>query len=282
MKTARRQMSAKEKRIRLIIYTVIGVLMFAAAVFVIYEDNHLVVKNFEYKNNKVPEEFDGYRIVQISDVHDKSFGKNNKKLILAVEELDPDIIVITGDIIDTERSRIEKAGNLVKNLSGIAPVYYVSGNHEDDYLSEDKYNELMKVLADSGAYVFNESKQIEIEKGNDEIILCGLKDKDLLKTDIKMPEDSLNILLAHEPQWLRRYNEMNADVVFSGHTHAGQIALPGGKAIFAPGQGLFPEYSEGVYNYGNVTLYLNGGLGTAGPPVRFFTNPEIFCVRLGR
>lgn len=282
MKTACRKMSAKEKRIRIVIYSVIVVLILATAVFVIYENNHLIVKNVEYQNLEVPDMFVGYRIVQLSDVHDKTFGKNNDRLIEKVMGLNPDIIVITGDIVDDERSKTAKAGKLVTNLVKIAPVYYISGNHEDDYLSEEKYDELMKVLEESGAYVFKESGQVEISKDDEKIVLCGLKDCDIYRADIRMPEESLNILLAHEPQWIRKYSEMNADVVLSGHTHAGQIALPGGRAVYAPGQGLFPKYSEGVYGYKDTTLIISSGLGMAGIPVRFFTNPEIICIRLNK
>lgn len=258
---------------------VICVIVFLVA-FCYWQNNMLVISEYEYTNEKIVNEMDGFTIVHLSDLHSKSFGKNQKRLIRKIEECKPDIIVITGDLVDERSKDFDNAVRLVRNAVEIAPVYYVTGNHEK-WLSDDLYDELMDMLRQEGVIILDNAC-IRISKGDSDFILAGLDDGSLLDDTLKElrlnDKKELVVLLTHEPQYIKDYSIYGADLVLSGHAHGGQFRLPFIGGVYAPDQGFNPEYTSGVYEENNTTMVVSRGLGNSVIPVRLFNFPDIVCV----
>lgn len=270
----------KIKKKRLIIFSIISVLLF---LFCFWQNNMLTVSEYSYKSDKISDEMNGFKIIQISDLHNKSFGKNQKRLIDKVTELNPDIIVITGDIVDSNHTDISKAMDFVDKAVEISPVYYVTGNHEH-WLDDAKKQELMSGLENSGVKILD-NESITVEKDGSSFVLSGLDDfhlyDDTLK-NMKLNKNELNILLAHEPQYLTHYAIYGADLVLSGHAHGGQFVIPFIGGIIAPDQGFFPEYTDGEYKSADTVMIVSRGLGNSIIPVRLFNYPDIVCITLNK
>lgn len=250
-----------------------------------------MLNEINYRNPKIPDSFDDYKIIHISDLHNKSFGKNQKRLMDKIRKNKPDIIVITGDLIDQRRYDLNTAMEFVKKAVGITDVYYVSGNHE---LWSGKYEEIKKTLQGEGVTVLDDQKsQIVIEEDSIEII--GLSDPAFhnsyyeeiekygeLKNRLKklIDESVFQILLSHRPELFELYADAKVDLTFSGHTHGGQFRIPLVGGIIAAGQGLFPIYINALYTKGDSTMVVSRGLGNSIIPIRIGNRPELVVVRL--
>lgn len=271
----------KNKRIKKwIIFACVLVLL---CCFAWYENHHLVVTYYDYESNKIVDGLNGYRIVQISDLHNATFGKDNNKLISKIINLSPDIVVITGDIVDSNHTDIDAAIQFVQDISKTCPVYYVTGNHEY-WLSEADRQALMKGLEGAGAVVLNNEK-ITVSKGTASFELIGLDDKSLGDNTLKSLTDSCSdedfiVVLAHEPQYIQEYSRTKTDLLLSGHAHGGQFILPFIGAVVAPDQGFLPEYTAGEYQMNEMTMFVSRGLGNSVIPVRLFNAPEVVCIEL--
>ena len=247
------------------------------------QNKTLNVSEYCYENQRIPDGFDQFRIVQISDLHNARFGKDNQRLIGKIESCDPDVIVITGDLVDSYFTNIPVSLSFVKQACKLAPVYYVSGNHEC-CLDSEEFEELMNGLEEAGAVVL-EDECIPLESKDDSISLIGLKDESLqggmlrILTEQAAPSQ-LSLLLAHEPQYLDSYSECQVDLVFSGHAHGGLVRIPFIGGLIAPDQGFFPKYTEGMHESGDTTMVISRGIGNSSVSVRLFNRPEIVCVEL--
>lgn len=259
------------------------------AVFFYWQNNDITVTNVEFKSEKVTDGFEGYKILQISDLHNKRFGKNQKRLIKFTQEISPDVIVVTGDIIDSRRTNVKKALEYIDRAVKIAPVYFVPGNHESRV---EEYLQLKEGLIKAGVNVLdNKNKKIFI---NDESIsLIGIEDLDffdikntkhnyekVLKNLVDESNANLKILLSHRPEFLDIYADLNLDLVFSGHAHGGQIRLPFTDGLFAPGQGFLPKHTSGVHKQHNTSMIVSRGLGNSLFPFRVFNRPELVVTEL--
>lgn len=213
------------------------IILIQLLIFLYWGNNSVLVSHYFIKSSKLPSKFNGYKIVQISDLHNKVFPKNNKRLIKNIEDENPDAIFITGDLIDRRRYDEEKALMLIKEIKSIAPIYYVTGNHEawsEKFLSlEDKLleNEVIVLRNDS----------VSIKRGESEIFISGVddpafntkgysedyKDYNIVKEEIqKINKKGLyNILLCHRPELFSLYVDEKIDLVFTGHAHGGQVIL---------------------------------------------------------
>lgn len=257
-----------------------AILIFGVAIFLYLSNNLLGVTKYVVESPKIRAE--GVKIVHLSDLHGKSFGKKNSRLIEMVKEQSPDFIAITGDIIHKYRDRdIAVALETVEKLSKIAPVYYVSGNHE---MRNKRYRVLKARLAISGAHVLeNESSDV-----------CGIKVCGVNCADIKGSKffniaqscgdnKEYKLLLAHLPQYIQKYDLAGFDCVLCGHAHGGQWCVPfTNVGIYSPGQGLFPKYSSGVHTCGETKEVISRGLGNSQCPIRLFNRPEVVVVELKR
>lgn len=250
--------------------------------FCLYQNKHLVITTYTYESEKLGADLDGYRIVQISDLHNAEFGKENKKLLETIRSCSPDIIVITGDLVDSNHTNVERAVAFVNEAVKIAPVYYVTGNHEY-WLDPSENEQMMQGILAAGACDLDD-EAVCIEKGDSSFMLAGLDDQHLsdetLKNLLQEQKNELSIVLAHEPQYLQNYANAGADLVLTGHAHGGQIRLPFVGGIVAPDQGFLPEYTSGKYNSTDTEMIVSRGLGNSIIPVRLFNYPEVVCVEL--
>ena len=264
------------------IKTIIVAILIVLIVIIFYDNKHLQITHYTYISDKITSDLEGLRIVQISDLHNTAFGKDNKRLIQKITELKPDIIVITGDIIDSNHTKLDRAIDFGKKVTDICPVYYVTGNHEY-WISDYDRKELIEGLTKAGVKVIN-NEQVSISIGKTSFSLIGLDDRNLndatLFNIVDDNKETFSILLAHEPQYLAEYALANVDLVLSGHAHGGQFRIPFVGGVVAPDQGFFPQYTEGEHTKGNTKMIISRGLGNSVIPVRIFNRPEIVCVDL--
>ena len=267
---------------------IILALIAAAAAFLIKDSrDDLEISRYEVKSQKLPESFDGFKIVQLSDLHGAEFGEDGMGLVEKVKELEPDIIALTGDFVtdDGDLAAVEKlAARLVK----LCPVYFVSGNHE---FGSGLAVKVRNILERAGVkYLSNE--YLTINRGEDEILLGGVEDPlayaDMLSPDElaqKMNDaapDAFKILLGHRNYWMTEYPELPVDLIFCGHAHGGLIRIPGVGGLIGTDRRLFPDFDAGQFNNGRYTLIVSRGLGNSVPIPRVFNRPEIVCVELTR
>lgn len=276
---------------RLKILGAIVVLIILGGLFCVWQNNSIVISRSDYYSPRLPKAFDNFKIVQISDLHNKMFGENQKNLLKKVESLEPAIILITGDLVDRRKFDLETAMYFARGAVQIAPTYYVSGNHE---AWSGEYTEIKEQLLEVGVLVIDDTA-IEISKGDSAIQVLGLSDPDFLTSNYlegtntsRLAEqlgqlaqsDQFKILLSHRPELFDLYCANDIDLVFTGHAHGGQIRIPFVGGLIAPDQGLFPKYTSGSYNNQSTTMYVSRGLGNSVFPVRVFNRPEIVAVTL--
>lgn len=229
------------------------------------------------------------RIVLISDLHSEIYGKDQSLLINLITGLNPDLIIICGDLFDS--GPMTGVQLLLSGISGVAPVYFVTGNHE--YTDQD-INEIRDELRSFGVITLSDEYRI-IEINSNKIILAGIEDPE--RVNFELPDynqyeimekvfrelDRLpyyKILVAHRPERIEYYKKFAFDLIVSGHTHGGQIRIPPFKrGLYAPDQGLFPKYSGGMYSHENLTHIISRGLARRHPGVpRIFNPPEIVLI----
>lgn len=284
------KLKTKQKKI-LFMAAIILVGLFA---FFKWQNNSISISEIVFKNDIVPEGFLGYKILHISDLHNKEFGSKQNRILSKVEKIDPDIIVITGDLIDSNNTNINVAMELINGAINIAPIYYVSGNHE---AWSGSYSDLKSRLENGGVVVLDNQK-IEVFNDNDSIDIIGLSDTSFIESDwleyagntktknllTTLTEDSSNfkILLSHRPELFDIYSNSNVNLIFSGHAHGGQIRLPFIGGLIAPNQGFFPKLTEGIHTSNNTSMIISRGLGNSIIPVRIFNRPELIVVTLSK
>lgn len=274
------------KKIIIIVFIMIGALL-----FILWQNNDIVTSKIDYSNSKLPKEFNGYKIVHISDLHNKRFGKGQKRLLKKVKAACPDIIVVTGDLIDRRRYDLETALIFINGAMKIAPVYYVPGNHE---AWSGQYDNIKYELSSLGVEVLDDVK-MELTEGKGKIEILGLSDPAFLTDSYskgtnlsKLEENLINmsdysifqILLCHRPELFHLYVNANIEITFSGHAHGGQFRLPFIGGLIAPCQGFFPKYTSGVHEEKQSTLVISRGLGNSIIPIRIFNRPEIIVLTL--
>ena len=262
----------------IILIFILGIVLFFR-----YENHHLVVSCYSYQNDKIAAEMDGYRIVQISDLHNAKFGQNNEKLIRKIASLEPDMIVVTGDLVDSNHTDLDIAIHFMESATQICPVYYVTGNHEY-WLDEKDRTKLYTEMEKAGVFLL-QNEAVTISFSETFFSLIGLDDRSLSDGTLSSlvqdcDSDYLRVVLAHEPQYIEKYSQTGVDLVLCGHAHGGEFILPFVGAVAAPDQGLFPKYTAGEYRMGNTTMYVSRGLGNSVIPIRLFNDPEIVCVEL--
>lgn len=268
------------------------ILIILGAVYLYWGNNALTVGRHTLSPANLPESFSGFRIVQVSDLHNKDF---KGRLIRKISSLNPDIIVITGDIIDSRHTDTDIALKFAENAVNIAPVYYVTGNHESRL--KDIYPEFCESLENLGVTVLD-CRSVTLEKNGDEIVLAGMNDltfygsstldentivfKEMLNNLGREKGDRTGILLSHRPEIFDTYVESGFDIVLTGHAHGGQIRLPFVGGILTPNQGFFPEYDAGLYQKENTSMIISRGLGNSLFPFRIGNRPEIILCELTR
>ncbi|RUL47784.1 metallophosphoesterase [Lysinibacillus antri] len=267
------------KKLLTIFCLIIGVYLF------LHINNYwIVTTEHVYKSDQVPKSFDGFRITQVSDLHDAVFGDNQDKLVKKVQATNPDVIFITGDVIDSNRYDLQQSMAAVKQFVELADVYYVIGNHE---VATNQVSEIYDAMQKIGVHILPNTSHI-LERGGDKINIIGIEDplngdetQTMLNTAMAEADPSLlKLLLAHRPEKFYTYVVNEMDLVFSGHAHGGQVRLPFVGGLIAPGQGFLPTYTAGLYEEDKTTMAVSRGLGNSTVPFRIFNLPEIVVVEL--
>ena len=259
-----------------------------------YQNLHITVSEYEYAGANVPAELDGFRIVQVSDLHNQFYGAKEQLLIDRISELRPDIIVVTGDVIDKYHTNYRLALRFFEGAVKIAPVYYVTGNHED-WLSGERLTRFLSDIEALGVVLMDDKK---VTLGA--LTLIGIADCNLANPGEELKADKhasdgpasdgpasdsgFTICLAHEPEYHSRYLRLGADITFSGHIHGGQIIIPGKGGFVSPDFSFFPELYGGEYTFRegaqSMTMYISRGLGNSILPLRINNYPELVVVTL--
>ena len=279
----------KKELIKKVTLSITALIIVFITVFLLVGNFYVDVQQIHIFNDKIPESFHNYLIAHISDYHNRTSSIVDKQIIDSLNAEKPDIIVITGDHIDSKIPDVDVALEFTQKLCEIAPVYYVPGNHESNVMRSDEaeFNRLMAGLEDMGVTLLrNSSVKIQNAAG-DYFYLHGIDDPyfyggyeqnfqrtEILCKDLNINDEELNVLLAHHPETLSVYYKYNFDLVFSGHAHGGQITLFG-KAIMAPDQVNFPPYTEGLYKMVDTQLVLSRGIGYSMFPLRVSCNPHL-------
>ena len=280
-------MTMKKKLSMLIVTLAVLVI---AVIRVIMGNSHVGVTRYTVESSRIPAAFDHFKIAVISDLHNAEFGTDNSHLLKLIEDEAPDMIAVTGDLIDSNRMDISIAEELIDQIVDIAPCYYVTGNHEAWIGTE--YQETEKMLLDKGVIVLHD-ETVKLVRDDGSIQIAGLDDpafsgeaaddgEELLKSRLKDMEkdDSFCILLSHRPEIFDVYVSMDIDLVLSGHAHGGQFRLPFIGGLIAPDQGFLPEYDDGEYIEDNTLMIVSRGLGNSIIPIRFNNDPELVIVEL--
>ena len=269
---------------------VLAAIFLALIVWTAWGNTALERNTYTISSRELPDAFDGYRIAQVSDLHNAEFGDGNQRLLEMLREAEPDMIAITGDLIDSRRTDIAVALAFAKEAVKIAPCCYVSGNHE---ARVSEYPELKTGLEEAGVTVLDNA-QVKIEVSGESITVIGVNDPsfhaDYLTSDAEVMDRKLSelssedagftILLSHRPELFDTYVAHDMDLVLTGHAHGGQFRLPLIGGLVAPNQGLFPKYDDGLYSEGNTNMIVSRGLGNSIIPVRFNNQPEVVLIEL--
>ncbi len=224
----------------------------------------------------LPSGFDGFRIAQVSDLHNAEFGKDNARLLEKLRAAAPDLIVLTGDLADSRHTDMDVAISFARAAVEIAPTYFVTGNHEARLAD---YASLQDGLLSVGVTVLD-NQAVSLTRGTDRVTLYGLQDPAFGASPTLPETEEFLILLAHRPEYFERYAAQGADLVFSGHAHGGQVRLPFLGGLFAPGQGFFPKYDAGLYQEYGAMMVVSRGLGNSVIPLRVNDPPELVIVTL--
>lgn len=264
----------------------------AFSIWIVWDNKRIVVTNYSVASETLPKEFDGYKIAQISDLHNDEFGENNCELIALLREIKPDMIAITGDLLDSRRTNVEKAYCFVEQAVEIAPCYYATGNHES---RREEYLVLEEKMRKAGVIILRDEKMPIVRK-EAEITVAGMEDPSFYLKDSKfkkipksvhrridklmVDEEGFVLLLSHRPELFDAYCQYGVDVALTGHVHGGQFRIPFLGGIVAPNQGFFGKYDAGLYEQGKTKMVLSRGLGQSIFPFRVNNPPELVVVEL--
>lgn len=272
----------------------------AIAIFLYTQDKWITVTEYTYESEKIPEGFDDFTILHVSDLQSAYFGKNQKNLLKKSADCNPDVIFFTGDLVDRNRTDLKASMIAAEGLQNIAQVYFVSGNHEERI--EDRLDDFYRQMENINIKMLR-NDMCSLQHGDQHINVAGIWDNVLGECKLgerrrdtsidpaplqkvmnelteKLSGDEFNILLTHEPQFFDHYVNEKTDLVFAGHAHGGQIRLPFTEGLFAPGQGIMPKLTSGVHKKEGTTMVISRGLGNSVFPFRIFNRPELVVLKL--
>ena len=280
----------------------------ASVIWNVYWNGRIVLHTYTHVNEEVPESFDGFRIVQMTDLHSVRSEKQGQLVYDMICGQNPDVICVTGDLVDSRyyaKHGVEGEAltlALMEKLITLAPVYFIYGNHEMILLDNPQNNGFKIALEKLGVQIINnELVSYTKETDGEFIYIGGIQDPSTLYKDYRYAFLSNNgermeamldavtvgvrneeffLLLSHRPEYLEMYDQYPVDLVLTGHAHGGQFRLPFVGGVYAPGQGIFPKYTAGLYETDDLEMYVGTGIGNSVIPVRIFNPPEILTIIL--
>lgn len=257
----------------------------------LWSNTALELNTYTVSSEKLPESFDGYRIAHVSDLHNAQMGERNENLLAMLREAKPDMIAITGDLIDSRKLDMDIALDFIREAVKIAPCYYVTGNHEGRLENYD----VMKAQMGTAGVTVLEDATAQITRGGESITLLGLHDPsfhgvykpenieklaDTQLTELYTNENEFTVMLFHRPSYFEVYADHGVDLVLSGHMHGGQFRLPFVGGLYTPSHGFFPDYDAGLYTQDNTSMLVSRGIGNSAFPLRFNNRPEVILIEL--
>lgn len=264
------------------------ILIIAAVCFFFDQQNRIQIEKFSLSSPRLPTEFDGFTLVQLSDLHGKVFGEDNGTLFEKIAAQKPDIIAITGDVMDSP-IQLEGLEALARGLVAIAPTYYVTGNHEWAARSAAE----VKLRLEEGGVTTLSNDYVMLERGGAHIVLAGIDDPngpydqttpqalaDEIRGDLG---DPYIVLLAHRNERYKQYDDCGFDLTLCGHAHGGMIRLPFVGGLLGNDRQFFPDHTEGFYQMENGQLIISRGLGNNTVPIpsfRLFNRPHLPVITL--
>ena len=274
---------------------IVLLLIFGGVGWVIWANTAVELSQYSVSCSQLPEAFDGYRIAQLSDLHATELGESHETILALLREAEPDMIAITGDLVDSRTTYVQSALQFVQEALQIAPCYYVPGNHEGRLAARGlEYDDLKAALEAAGVVILDDrSTQIDLDGAA--ITVLGVNDPrfrvdfwrdDTLEfMDTKLKElnfsgDDFTLLLSHRPELFDAYVSNGVDLVLSGHVHGGQIRMPFVGGLVAPDQGVFPKYDAGLFAQDRTQMIVSRGLGKSIFPLRVNNRPEIILIEL--
>ena len=262
------------------LYALIGILIAGIGLLLYgwWDTHRFDVRRVEIELNRLPQAFDGFTILQVSDLHNQAYGKDGRALERAAQGLSCHIIAITGDMLDRHLpQKRENSYHFAREATKVAPTYFIQGNHE---WRMGDWPGIKAELTQHGVRVLD-GERVTLSRENACLDLIGAMETASVE-EIKplVSTDTCSILLAHHPERLRDYAQTGVDLVLSGHAHGGQVRLFG-QGLYSPGQGVLPRYTSGVYRCENTILYVSRGAGNHSfLPPRIFNRPEIDLITL--
>lgn len=284
-----------KKRNKICLIFAILVAWLVLITWIIWGNGALTVEEIVITSKRIPTPFTGFRMVQVSDLHNCSFGEDNQTLLDMIQKAKPDIIVLTGDFVDSRHTDLAVALAFAKQSVKIAPTYYVTGNHEARITEWQTFAAKLKI---SGVKIL-ENETVQLKRDNAVITLAGVHDpmfqEDALPgasqvgtqaemaetiSDLHLSPNTYTVLLSHRPELFDVYVANNVDLVLTGHAHGGQIRLPFIGGLVAPGQGLFPKYDAGLFERDDTQMIVSRGLGNSIFPLRINNRPQLVVITL--
>ena len=248
-------------------------------VWLLWGNSALQVSTFVIEDGELPSAFDGFRIAQVSDLHNAPFWE---EVVEALEKIKPDIIVLTGDLIDSSKTDVEAALAFAQAAAEIAPCYYVSGNHEA--WSPGHWDTLRRGLSRAGVVMLEDEKAV-LEREGETVKVLGLRDPAFGSDHATVlteqaAGEGYTLLLSHRPERFDLYVGAGVDLVFTGHAHGGQFRIPFLGGLIAPDQGFLPEFDAGLYEKNGTSMLVSRGIGNSIIPLRINNRPEIILAEL--
>lgn len=283
----------------IIIVSIIFILIVIIPLMTILISNKIIsISRYTITSDKIPEAFNNFKILQLSDLHSKDFENNNEKLIEKIDKENPDVIFMSGDMVNLYDKNFEVLFKLIDNLSEKYTIYYILGNHEETLYDVD-IDKIVNYLEERNVNVINNQKT-ELIKDNQKINLYGLGynqkfytqsgnkygnnmeyTADVISNTLgSINKNEYNILLTHNPLLFEAYSKWGVDLVFAGHIHGGVIIIPFLGGLLSPEEKFFPKYYKGKYILNNSTMIVNAGLGNGKIPIRIFNRPDISVITL--
>ena len=251
------------------------VVLLLISIYLLWENTTVGTTFYEVRNQQIAVGMDGITIAHVSDLHNSFLWK---QVITLLHDAAPDLICITGDLVDGSRTDVDAALEFAAEAVKIAPCYFVTGNHEL-VISQQEFRNLLYGLESLGVRVLKNGTET-VAIGDNRIAITGAFYGSSMYMTQCDPAANYNLLLAHVPEEFDSYASAGFDLVLTGHAHGGQFRLPVLGGLIAPGQGIFPEYDSGVFTSGNTKMVVSRGIGNSIIPVRVFNRPELIILEL--
>lgn len=286
---------------------IVILLLTAAVLWNVYWNRSIVVHTYVHQNADIPQSFDGFRVVQLTDLHSVRSEKQKNLIYTKTKEQKPDLICITGDLVDSSyyaTHGVQGEGyslELIEELTQLARICFVYGNHEMILLDDPEHNAYKVALEEAGVQFLNHEVMVCSSDENEHIYIAGIQDPSTLYKDLEYAyydtnaermeamldevtkdrvEEEFVLLLSHRPEYFELYDQYPIDLCLTGHAHGGQFRIPFVGGIYAPGQGFFPKYTAGCFETEDMQMYVGTGIGNSAIPVRIFNPPEILTIVL--